>query len=101
MDQLTDGINTRLGEQGSTLSGGQRQRIALARALYANAGILLLDEVTNQVHHSLEVDILRLLSRLRSNGKTIIIITHKLSEPTLYDSVYQLENGILLEAVPT
>ena len=101
IDQLPNGINTRMGEQGSKLSGGQRQRIALARALYADAEILLLDEVTNQVHHALEVDILRLLSELRSKGKTVIIITHKLSEPALYDCVYTLENGKLLEAIPT
>jgi len=99
--QLPLGINTRLGEQGSKLSGGQRQRIALARALYADAEILLLDEVTNQVHNTLEADILKLLGQLRSKGKTIIIITHKLSEPSLYDSVYRLENGVLLESVPT
>jgi ABC-type multidrug transport system fused ATPase/permease subunit len=101
MNQLPDGMNTRLGEQGSKLSGGQRQRIALARALYANAELFLLDEVTNQVHHSLESDILKLLSSLRSKGKTIVIITHKLSEQGLYDSVYRLENGVLLEAIPT
>ena len=101
ISQLPDGLKTRLGEQGSKLSGGQRQRIALARALYAEAEILLLDEVTNQVHHTLELDILRLLSELRSKGKTVIIITHKLSEPGLYDCVYRLENGAILEAIPT
>jgi ATP-binding cassette subfamily B protein len=99
--QLPAGMNTRLGEQGSKVSGGQRQRIALARALYADAEILLLDEVTNQVHHALEADILKLLGKLRSKGKTIVIITHKLSEPSLYDTVYRLENGVLFEAVPT
>jgi ABC-type multidrug transport system fused ATPase/permease subunit len=99
--QLPLGINTRLGEQGSKLSGGQRQRIALARALYADAEILLLDEVTNQVHNTLEADILKLLGELRLKGKTIIIITHKLSEPSLYDSIYRLDNGVLLESVPT
>ncbi len=99
INQLPNGVHTRLGEQGSKLSGGQRQRIALARALYADAEILLLDEVTNQVHHSLEVEILRLLSELRSKGKTVVIITHKLSEPDLYDCVYRLENGKLMEAI--
>ena len=97
--QLPDGIQTRLGEHGGKLSGGQRQRLALARALYADADILLLDEVTNQVHHSLELEILKLLDGLKAKGKTIIIVTHKLSAQSIYDSIYRLEDGKLLEAV--
>ena len=101
VDQLSNGISTRLGEHGAKLSGGQRQRIALARALYADSEILLLDEVTNQVHHALELNILTLLAGLKAEGKTVIIVTHKLSAQSLYDSVYRLENGNLLEAVLT
>jgi ABC-type bacteriocin/lantibiotic exporter with double-glycine peptidase domain len=84
-----------IGEQGSRVSGGQRQRLAIARALYHDAGILLLDEVTNQVQPRLELEILEAMSSLALSGKTIITVTHTLSFPGYFDAVYRLENGKL------
>jgi len=99
VEQLPQGIDSRIGEKGAKLSGGQRQRIALARALYTDADILLIDEATSQVHDSLELEILKLLDTLKTTGKIIVVITHKLSAQTSYDSIYKLESGNLTEAV--
>jgi ABC-type multidrug transport system fused ATPase/permease subunit len=92
---LPAGMDSVIGEQGSRVSGGQRQRLAIARALYHDAGILLLDEVTNQVQPRLELEILEAMSSLALSGKTIITVTHTLSFPGYFDAVYRLENGKL------
>ncbi|MEX2231746.1 MAG: ABC transporter ATP-binding protein [Cyclobacteriaceae bacterium] len=93
--QWPDGIDTRIGERGAQLSGGQRQRLAIARALYAGAEILLLDEITNQLHASIELEILNLLDRLADQKKTIIMITHKPPRIDFFNSIYNLEKGKL------
>ncbi|HEY3403572.1 MAG TPA: ABC transporter ATP-binding protein [Ohtaekwangia sp.] len=98
IERLPEGIDSQIGERGVKLSGGQRQRITLARALYANADILLIDEATNQLHHSLEAEIMKLLDDLKAKGKTIVIITHKLSKHAAYDFIYRLEDGNLVES---
>ena len=83
----------------SQLSGGEMQRVALARALYSEASILLLDEVTNQVHSSVELEIMNLLNRLADKKKTIIMVTHKIAQRSFFDTVYRLEKGSLHEEV--
>lgn len=95
IQQLPEGMDTRIGEKGVKISGGQRQRIAIGRALYTDADILLLDEVTNQVHGSLETGIMNTLNNLSSEGKTIIIVTHKIHDADFFDSIYNLEKGSL------
>jgi ATP-binding cassette, subfamily B, bacterial PglK len=92
---MPDKLDTPIGERGVKLSGGQRQRIAIARALYADADIFLLDEVTNQVHASIEQEILALIAQLSAQGKTIIMVTHKLVDPNFFDAIYNLEKGEL------
>jgi ABC-type multidrug transport system fused ATPase/permease subunit len=101
INQLPHGIDTEIGERGVKLSGGQRQRLAIARALYADAEILLLDEITNQVHPSLEQEIWKILHTLSTQNKTIVLITHKLPDTGFFQSIYTLENGIVKEAVQT
>jgi len=96
--QLPNGIDSRIGERGAKLSGGQKQRLAIARALYADADILLFDEATNQVHGSLESEIMELLDHIAGRKKTIIMITHK-AQTHFFDTVYHLEKGRLKEAV--
>ncbi len=93
--QMAHGIDTKIGERGAKLSGGQRQRIAIARALYANTDVFLLDEITNQVHTFLELEILNILEKLALQKKTIIMVTHKLTRTDFFDSIYNLENGKL------
>jgi ATP-binding cassette, subfamily B, bacterial PglK len=94
---MPDGIDSRIGEHGAKLSGGQRQRIALARALYNEAEILLLDEVTNQVHSTMETEIMNLLNDLKEEKKTILIVTHRIIHPEFFDKILKLEGGKLLQ----
>lgn len=89
---MPDGINTILDEFGTNLSGGQRQRIAIARALYRNPEILILDEVTSALDINTENLIKEAIGAVREN-KIIIIIAHRPSTIELADKVVQLENG--------
>ncbi len=84
-DALPDGINTLLGEQGSGLSEGQRQRIAIARALYADRPILLLDESTSAMDEETQKELLNRLHTL--TDKTILIVTHRAAVMRITDSV--------------
>jgi ABC-type multidrug transport system fused ATPase/permease subunit len=101
VENLPDGTSTMIGENGVKFSGGQRQRLAIARALYHDAVILLLDEVTNQVQPQMERDILSVLSSQAAKGKTIVTVTHKVTYPEYFDSIYALENGKFISAVVT
>jgi ABC-type multidrug transport system fused ATPase/permease subunit len=95
---LPNGIDTRIGERGAKLSGGQRQRIAIARALYADTDILLLDEITNQVHATLELEILDLLNQIAGKKKTIIMVMHK-APKGFFDAIYNLQKGTLQQVI--
>jgi ABC-type multidrug transport system fused ATPase/permease subunit len=76
IESLPEKLNTHVGENGLTLSGGQRQRLVLARALYRNPEVLLLDEVTNQLDEENKIKILTTLQDLARKGKTILFATH-------------------------
>ena len=76
ISQLPDGLSTQIGEKGIKLSGGQRQRIAIARALYADAEVLLFDEITNQLDAHTEKEIINTLIKVAHQQKTILMITH-------------------------
>jgi len=92
---LKDGLETAVGEFGDRLSGGQRQRIGIARALYNDPQILILDEYTNALDLQTEKDIVNEVNLLKKN-KTIITITHKYSSLELCDAVYRLtEEGFI------
>ncbi|HVT83841.1 MAG TPA: ABC transporter ATP-binding protein [Chitinophagaceae bacterium] len=71
-----EGLNTNITEDGKNISGGQRQRIALARALYKNADLIILDEPFNELDRKSENCILAHLKELAHSGKIIILITH-------------------------
>ena len=85
------GVNTHVGELGSRLSGGQKQRIGIARSLYKDPEILLLDEFTNALDNSTEEKIVNEIKNY-SKAKTIIIISHKLSTLSKCDTIYELTN---------
>ena len=100
IQSLPEGLSTFIGEKGIKLSGGQRQRIAIARVLYANAEVLLFDEITNQLDAKSEHEILRTLEKVASQHKTIIMITHHDHLLKYFDRVLSLENGTLIERIP-
>ena len=84
-------LDTYVGELGSRLSGGQKQRIGIARSLYNDPQVLVLDEFTNALDSSTEDKILGQISNL--NKKTIIMISHKLTTLSKCDKVYELSKS--------
>ena len=92
IDGLDDGIETRIGEQGSRLSGGQRQRIGIARALYKGCDILLFDEATSSLDNNTEQNINRAIERLSSENSalTIVVIAHRDSSLDYCDRIIRL-----------
>jgi HlyD family secretion protein len=95
--RLPRGYEHRVGERGVTLSGGQRQRLGIARALYRNAAVLLLDEVTNALDGLSEQEVLATLRGLRGRC-TIILVAHRLSSVRWCDVIFELEHGKLAAA---
>jgi ABC-type multidrug transport system fused ATPase/permease subunit len=95
IDELPDGVNTNVGEFGSRLSGGQKQRIALARALYFNPKIIVLDEATSSLDAEAEFEISNAIKDLKGEI-TVILIAHRLSTVRDADKVVYLENGRII-----
>lgn len=97
IEKLPGGFNAYLGENGATLSGGQKQRIAIARALYLDPEILILDEATASLDSAAEKHVQKTVEILRQHGKTIIIITHRLSTVFYVDKIVVLDDGKVVE----
>ncbi|WP_317129659.1 ATP-binding cassette domain-containing protein [Aureibaculum algae] len=97
IETLPNGFITYLGENGATLSGGQKQRIAIARALYKQPEILVLDEATSSLDSTSENYIQRTIQNLREQNKTIILIAHRLSTVVNADTIVVLEKGKVIE----
>jgi len=95
VEQLPDGLDTHIGEQGIRLSGGQRQRVALARALYHDRKVLVMDEATSALDNETESEIVEEISRLKGK-KTTIVIAHRLSTVKHCDRIYKLEKGKII-----
>jgi ABC-type multidrug transport system fused ATPase/permease subunit len=92
---LPDGLDTQVGERGTTLSGGQRQRLALARALVRSPRLLVLDDATSAVDPRVEAQILHGL-RDRAAGTTVLVVAHRTATIALADEVVYLEGGRVL-----
>ena len=92
IEELNEGYNTIINENGSNLSGGQKQRIELARAILKNSKILLLDEPTSALDSENQKKLIDTLKQLKEM-KTIFMIAHKLNDYDGFDSVYKLSNG--------
>ena len=93
---LPQGLNTMLGERGVRLSGGQRQRIGIARALYHDPQILVLDEATSSLDIKTEQDVMSAVNALRGE-KTIIIVAHRLSTVANCDWLYKFDGGRIIK----
>lgn len=96
---LPGGYDHVVGERGTRLSGGQRQRIGIARALYTDASVLILDEATNAQDRLSERELLTTLLRLRGRC-TIILIAHQLSMMRACDVIFEFEQGRLKASHP-
>ncbi|MXV63423.1 ATP-binding cassette domain-containing protein [Natronorubrum sp. JWXQ-INN-674] len=96
LDELPDGYDTELGDDGVRLSGGQRQRVALARALLEDADILVLDEATSDLDATIERRVQDGIESM-SQEYTIVAIAHRLSTVRDADRIYALEGGTIAE----
>ena len=93
IDNLSNGIDTNIGERGSKISGGQIQRIAIARELYRNPSILILDEATSGLDYKNEKKIFENLKQLK-NRMTIIIVSHNKKTIEICDNLLDLNNKV-------
>jgi len=97
IENLPNGFETYLGENGASLSGGQKQRIAIARALYQEPEVLIMDEATSSLDSSSEQHVQRTIDMLTEQGKTIILIAHRLSTVFQADKICVLDEGQIVE----
>ncbi|MCR2745235.1 type I secretion system permease/ATPase [Limnobacter parvus] len=98
---LPKGYDTPLGERGAGLSGGQKQRLGLARAMYGNPKLLVLDEPNSNLDDAGEQALINALTTQREAGHTVIVITHKTSVLTVTDSLILMRDGTIAAAGPS
>ena len=89
-----NGLDYKVGKNGNLLSGGQRQRIALARALYKNTEIILLDEATSSLDLNLDR---KIFDKLKVLTKTLLVTSHSISSIMDADTIYLFENGEIVD----
>ena len=94
--EFKQGFDTVIGERGVTLSGGQKQRLSIARALFANPKIMILDDSLSAVDTKTEKSILENLVRIRKN-KTTLIISHRISTVQHADKIIVIDKGKIKE----
>lgn len=99
IEALQDGMGTVVGERGIMLSGGQRQRVALARGLYRQGDLLILDDVLSAVDHTTEAGLVATLADLAGTdgGPTVLIASHRLSALRRTDMILVLDRGRLID----
>ena len=96
IDTLSNGYDTTVGECGAMLSGGQRQRIGIARALYKQSKILILDESTSALDSTTEKNVIKSIKNLKE-GRTVIMIAHRLSTLENCDLIAWLKDGCVFK----
>ncbi|MEP0005650.1 MAG: peptidase domain-containing ABC transporter [Balneola sp.] len=97
IEKIPHGLDTHIGENGASLSGGEKQKIAIARALYKEPEIFIFDEASSHLDSISEQYIQEAIQKLKNQGKTIIVIAHRLSTVINADKICVLEKGKLIE----
>jgi ATP-binding cassette, subfamily C, bacteriocin exporter len=97
IERLPQGLESQLGENGTLLSGGERQRLAIARALYRDPRVLILDEATSALDSASERYVRRAVRALRDEGRTVIVIAHRLASVMDADRIVVLRQGAVVE----
>lgn len=97
IESLPDGLNTYIGEHGTGLSGGEKQRLAIARALYRNPEILIMDEATSSLDTASEQHVRQAIADFNKLGKTVIIIAHRFATVMEAHKIIVLEQGRIIE----
>jgi ABC-type multidrug transport system fused ATPase/permease subunit len=93
--QLPNGLDTHVGERGTKISGGQRQRLGIARAMFTNPKLLVLDEATSSLDGQLESDITDSINKLKGSV-TVLIVAHRLSTVRNCDQVIYMDKGRII-----
>lgn len=94
--KMPKGYDTYIGENGEVLSGGQRQRIGLARALYGDPKLVVLDEPNASLDNEGELALLRAMALLKQSGATVVVVTHKVSLLASVDKLMILQDGAMV-----
>lgn len=95
IDSLDAGVHTKVGERGALLSGGQKQRVGIARSLYHDSEVIVLDEVTSALDQKTEQQIIESIGKLAEAGITLIVVAHRLSTLSRCNQIIQLESGVI------
>jgi ATP-binding cassette subfamily C exporter for protease/lipase len=95
VNALEQGMDTRIGEDGAVLSGGQRQRLGLARALYGAPRLLVLDEPNANLDEAGDKGLIELIKHLKTQGMTILVITHRTNLLAAVDNILLLREGVV------
>jgi len=96
--KLPDGVDTVIGSKGTYLSGGEQQRVAIARVMLKDTPVVILDEATAFADPDNEIRVQKAFSEMCAQGKTLIMIAHRLSSVTAADCIYVLADGRVCES---
>jgi ATP-binding cassette, subfamily B, bacterial PglK len=95
---LSEGINSVIGEHGVRISGGQRQRLGIARALYHDPNVLVLDESTSSLDNATEYEVMEAIKEMKGD-RTVVIVAHRLSTIEHCDKVLRIDAGSITETI--